>query len=1457
MGKKRKYGFDFLKTLSQKIGDLSGFALMCRELIQNADDEECDWIRFRFTPKALVVQNPSAFNDDDFENIRTIGSEGKIKKAEKAGRFGVGFVSVFQICDHPVILSNGIELTIFPENQEADENDYEGIEGTEFFLEWAREKTQVRQGLKKEIITDKDIANFEKNIIDSLHDTMLFLRYVRKIEIDLINGQKIIGKRQPDDGHWRTIQIYRGNEKEGESDWMVFERPKTSIIEIAGVDRSDAIGVVFPLIHNGKEKSDGMVYCTLPTRTPTGLPVSVNADFAIKSDRATLVDEGFSPDVQWNRTLIDRLGELYVDAIMEARDLIEDKHFASMLPPDNYANPACPMLEGIQNKFFHEAQDKPIIKVVRDCSWYKPSDARFLSSEKSPELFQHLSALFAPLVVAPIQKRWNLLSQKLGVKFFTLRDLQKILEDFGIEIGNPIDSIPNELKASGCLDAIWGFIDSELKRVKDDDFLELARTLPLCPCVDGSYRPFSECLIIDGNLLEALPLIKTFYSVVQGEFQEKNPELSIKLCEKGGLNLIPELLSERESTEIISMEHDSQIDLLKLYDYLADNAKELKSNLGLAEEIASLKVFPSGQSSLYRSISDLFLPGEFEDPIGLDIILDTELVEDRHIGVFKTLGLTELKVLGYVKKVAPTYFDNPFQFGPEDHRVELLDVIRRRLPDIESDSEAMEIIRQQKCILCNDEQYHCPSDVYLQSDELIEIFQNYPHPHIQYGYPLNESWQDFFNKLGARKQPAIENIIKEIRNIAARPFDESLKLMEQVFYYLAKRFSDMDDDEKLELSKLKYIEWLPVAGEDEYELPGNLYLWSLSKLVGRQGKILSFSREGAFKGDFREHIGLRERPTVELIINNLRDLKDRGEEPDLFIYRELNNRISEFTDVEKDTLSKQPLLYIDNEVGFVHGFKVFWRSQPFGNYRYVLNEKLREFQKLMQDIIGIKDEVKEKDYLDVLVEIGETDKFHRKVEAEGYNLIRAIYAFLSSKFTSLDDDERKKVEQDWTNTLQQKRVILTRSSQLKNPEICFFADKEWAIRVFEEKIVDLLVDKDPQTWPFLNAIGVRPLSSVVKVLNFTKPIVIQKSPIQDTLHSKERGEALKRIIETHKQTVPRQHWKLDLLLNMEITECNDLEVEFFIAVNGTRIKSGLKHPESHFDSATSNLYVLRNLPDEIKLLETSRKLANVLNAEIDPAVLCSQIRYAINPELSDDDVHKFLTYMGIDEIVEKKITGFDHGQEPGGEAEPIFDGEDSSGAMDGDKEAGDKDEQTTRETDSGRRGNTKPPSDRKTKEKPQGDKVAEERKKYFEKRKQYYADREDFETGDPLTEEQLKDDRKPLTEEEKREHEELAKVFYNRQIRSIERRLYRLQAGEETYDIYSSEWENISKQIRERDDNRCRRCGTSEDELRKVGSHLTVHHIVPRKEGGSNWPSNLITLCIICHREVENAPELL
>ena len=42
-----------------------------------------------------------------------------------------------------------------------------------------------------------------------------------------------------------------------------------------------------------------------------------------------------------------------------------------------------------------------------------------------------------------------------------------------------------------------------------------------------------------------------------------------------------------------------------------------------------------------------------------------------------------------------------------------------------------------------------------------------------------------------------------------------------------------------------------------------------------------------------------------------------------------------------------------------------------------------------------------------------------------------------------------------------------------------------------------------------------------------------------------------------------------------------------------------------------------------------------------------------------------------------------------------------------------------------------------------------------------------------------------------------------------------------------------------RDNDQCTECGATQD--------LEVHHIVPRRLGGPDEPSNLITLCAACH----------
>ena len=62
--------------------------------------------------------------------------------------------------------------------------------------------------------------------------------------------------------------------------------------------------------------------------------------------------------------------------------------------------------------------------------------------------------------------------------------------------------------------------------------------------------------------------------------------------------------------------------------------------------------------------------------------------------------------------------------------------------------------------------------------------------------------------------------------------------------------------------------------------------------------------------------------------------------------------------------------------------------------------------------------------------------------------------------------------------------------------------------------------------------------------------------------------------------------------------------------------------------------------------------------------------------------------------------------------------------------------------------------------------------------------------------------------------------------------------GGKSFEIYPEGWRRIKKQIRDRDNNRCMRCGRAREEFNRA---LSVHHIDADKNNCN--PNNLITLC--------------
>lgn len=59
------------------------------------------------------------------------------------------------------------------------------------------------------------------------------------------------------------------------------------------------------------------------------------------------------------------------------------------------------------------------------------------------------------------------------------------------------------------------------------------------------------------------------------------------------------------------------------------------------------------------------------------------------------------------------------------------------------------------------------------------------------------------------------------------------------------------------------------------------------------------------------------------------------------------------------------------------------------------------------------------------------------------------------------------------------------------------------------------------------------------------------------------------------------------------------------------------------------------------------------------------------------------------------------------------------------------------------------------------------------------------------------------------------------------------------------EWDDIRRQVLQRDGYRCTGCGS---DLKEDGAH--VHHVLPRGSGGTDEPANLVSLCQLCHAAV-------
>ena len=1436
MLKKHRYEVDFFGTISEKLSSLSGFTAIAKELVQNADDGESEWITFDFHDNGLYVANASIFSEEDFKRIKLIAAHGKESEPHKTGAFGIGFVSVYQVSDHPELQSAGKKYAFLPDEQAVVEDTSDITDHTEFFLPWAFDPhSPTRRALKKEVVNGDDLSKFISELRHAAPSILLFLRSLRRIRI-LKAGIAEVEFVRTDENPLRKVE-WVADGKAAIQEWLAydttFDAPKAGQL-----NKEAIVGIAFPISEDNAGE-DGTLYNFLPTGMHTGYKFHINGDFFPTPDRKSIVTEGIGYDVEWNSKVMKAIGKLLINSIPDLKQRISGESLYELFPPHDFDNKNLLLLNVIKEAFYKYSVEAEIVLDSRS-RWHKPNRV-FLLRSKEEEIKQALESAGIPLVHPDLRRFWSLIQTGLGTKVLNMKTLIEFIQKIGIQAGTLQSDAPPPFNSVQGVSSILSFVQDWLKTRSEEKSPNDFSQLPICPNCTGQLHPFRELRLFSPPVekifanLSGLPLIN---ASLQTQCREILKHIMLEYDWHDVINFF----CEKTAEEIDVMDKAHVIDLPSLYDYLADNGQQILNDKEYQAKLNKAPIFLARYQ--FKPFSDLCLPGNYCDPIGLDIIISEGVLTGKVRDFLWELGVKPLDFATYVKKYAPEYFRNEELRQTEDKRLELVEEIRKNFSSINSVG-IRSLLRNIPMVPCNDRDFHTPEQIYLKSELLdVVLGKGYLYPDEQRVGESIETWIDWLKLLGVTDKPKPADVVRRIRELAAKWSRENVQTIEQLFYYLCDVFEQYDFRDRDLYESLRYIEWLPAENDCEYHLPGQIYLPHNKHLFSSQAKFVPFKQRARMRGKFLDFIEIGNFPPPELIVRHLLWLSEQGLAPEHDVYRVLNQQTDKLQEEMVRVLHDKNCVYIEG-IGYCNANDVFWSAHPFGLYRHKASEQLRNYYHILKRI-GVREEPELEDYCDVLVDISERfGTSNKPLDEETQAIVKNIYAFLSSHESELPED--------WIADLSQRKVTLDRSGLLQIPNQIFFEDKSIAADIFKDRLQRELIDKERDTWRFLEQVGVRYLSRVIQLIDFVPP-QDKNLCLEDMSSIKSRKQAIITIVETQRKDFD-SGWDVEFLNYLEIYETTRLILKYGVRINSSLIPSDERDERSFYDKETHRLYISRNCIGKDRTYEVARNIASILNPEIDPCHVLPVLVEVLNPSREPKAIGDYLSRMGYDVVVERAIPSLapvtTQAEDIGERAEVSEETKDLKSSVESSqqKQAGNtrkREEERPRAAEQIRR-------QKETEVFDSGDatwtEMEEKRRRCFEERlKQETTSlkHRDSEHNPPTH---------TMTPEELENHKRFALIFYNRQIEELMSRVQEIQSceGPSQYWVYGPEWEKVSKLVRERDGNRCRRCGLSEED----GVSLVVHHVWPRSRGGSNWHSNLITLCRTCHAEVEYRPWLL
>ena len=345
------------------------------ELIQNAEDQEASLARFSLKDDLITFEhNGKAFSQGDVERITGWGQSDKINQANKIGRFGIGFKSVFVITESPEVYircGSDEKLRSF---RIRDLFVPEAFQEDSCYSIPKEHDCSTRFVLRFKKTNSKRFATLIRERFESFSaDVLLFLSHLKKVEwkTEAASG---VCERFDRDGIRRietTSNYAKDQQRKSLNRYLVFERS----VSVPRAERQQTVKLAFLLDKDRQiiaEDPQPPIHVFFPTQERLGLKFRLHAPFLLTDNRANI-----KQGVPENEELVKECAKLLIEAVGEIRDRNKlTVRFLGILPFDRAAFPPHSMLAPLFDKVFECFYEDEVLPCGDDsfCRW---KQARF------------------------------------------------------------------------------------------------------------------------------------------------------------------------------------------------------------------------------------------------------------------------------------------------------------------------------------------------------------------------------------------------------------------------------------------------------------------------------------------------------------------------------------------------------------------------------------------------------------------------------------------------------------------------------------------------------------------------------------------------------------------------------------------------------------------------------------------------------------------------------------------------------------------------------------------------------------------------------------------------------------------------------------------------------------------------------------------------------------------------